>query len=188
MPNTDAPVLVVGASGRVGSGVTGLLLDAGVPVRALTHRAEATEDLPAGAEAVAGDLTVPQSLDHALEGVGAVFLVWTAPPHTVGAVVERLASHGPRVVFLSAPFRTPHPFFQQPKPMATLYAQIEDLVASSGIEMTVIRPGMFASNALSWWRRRSVPVEKSGGRTAQRRRRPSTGTLVVTTSSPARSL
>src|SRR5881396_5377 len=112
------PVLVTGATGRVGRVVIGLLLDAGVPVRALTHRSEAAETLRANVEVVTGDLTVPESLDAGLRGVGAVFLVWTAPPTTAPAVVGYLATYARRVVFLSAPHRTPHPFFQQPNPMA----------------------------------------------------------------------
>jgi len=109
------PVLVTGATGRVGRAVVAELLGAGVPVRALTRR-PATAGLPATVEVVAGDLTVPESLAAALQGVGAVFLLWTAPPGTAPAVVERLASHTRRVVFLSAPHQTPHPFFQQPNP------------------------------------------------------------------------
>jgi uncharacterized protein YbjT (DUF2867 family) len=69
--------------------------------------------LPAAVEVVSGDLTVPESLDAGLQGVRAVFLVWTAPPTTAPAVVERLATHAHRVVFLSSPHRTPHPFFQR---------------------------------------------------------------------------
>jgi len=137
-------VLVTGATGRVGRVVVDLLLEAGVPVRALTHRSEAVATLPADVEVVTGDLTVPQSLDAGLRGVGSVFLVWTAPPTTAPAVVERLAAHGPRVVFLSAPHRTRHPFFQQPNPLAVLYADIERRIAAAGLESTVIRPGMFA--------------------------------------------
>jgi uncharacterized protein YbjT (DUF2867 family) len=87
------------------------LLDAGVPVRALT-RQPATAGLPATVDVVAGDLTVPDSLDAALQEVGAVFLVWTPPPDTAPTVIEHLASRARRVVFLSAPHRTPHPFFQ----------------------------------------------------------------------------
>jgi uncharacterized protein YbjT (DUF2867 family) len=56
-----------------------------------------------------------------------------------------------RVVFLSSPHQTPHPFFQQPNPMAVLHADIERLIAAAGLESTIIRPGMLASNALSWW-------------------------------------
>ncbi|WP_436735928.1 NAD(P)H-binding protein [Streptomyces sp. BBFR102] len=106
---------------------------------------------PAKAEVVVGDLTMPESLDPALEGAGAVFLVWTAPPETAEAVVERLASHVRRVVFLSSPHRTPHPFFQQPNPVAVLHADIERLIAATGLEPTLIRPGMLASNAAGWW-------------------------------------
>jgi uncharacterized protein YbjT (DUF2867 family) len=145
------PVLVTGATGRVGRVVVELLIDAGVPVRALTHRSAAAATLPANVDAVTGDLSVPESLDAALRGVSTVFLVWTAPPTTAPAVVERLAAHAQRVVFLSSPHQTPHPFFQQPNPMAVLHADIERLIAATGLESTIIRPGMFASNALFWW-------------------------------------
>jgi uncharacterized protein YbjT (DUF2867 family) len=145
------PVLVTGATGRVGRAVVDILFDAGVPVRALTHSSELTATPSENVEVVTGDLTVPESLDPALEGVDVVFLVWTAPPSTVPAVVERLATHARRVVFLSAPHRTPHPFFQQPNPMASLYADIERRIAAAGLESTIVRPGVFASNALLWW-------------------------------------
>jgi uncharacterized protein YbjT (DUF2867 family) len=147
----EAPVLVAGATGRVGRAVVDLLVEAGVPVRALVRRAESAATLPSEVEIVTGDLTVPESLDAALHRVGPVLLVWTAPPQSAAAVVERLAVRAQRVVYLSAPHRTPHPFFQQPNPMAALHAEIERLIAASGVDSTIIRPGMFASNALSWW-------------------------------------
>jgi uncharacterized protein YbjT (DUF2867 family) len=144
------PVLVTGATGRVGRLVVAELLAAGVPVRALTRRPLAAE-LPAAVEVFSGDLTAPDSLDAALQGADAVFLLWTAPPATVGAVVERLAAHTRRVVFLSSPHQTPHPFFQQPNPMADLHAGIERAIAAAGLAATMIRPGMFASNVTFWW-------------------------------------
>ena len=144
------PILVTGATGRVGRLVVAQLLGAGVPVRALTRR-PAAAGLPAAAEVVAGDLTAPESLDAALQGVGGVFLVWTTPPTTAPAVIERIATHTRRVVFLSSPHRTPHPFFQQPNPTAALHADIERRIAAAGLSSTIIRPGMFASNARLWW-------------------------------------
>jgi uncharacterized protein YbjT (DUF2867 family) len=138
--------------------VVAQLLGAGVPVRALTRR-PATAGLPAAVEVVAGDLTVPESLDTGLQGVSAVFLVWTAPPTTAPSVVKRLATHARRVVFLSSPHRTPHPFFQQPNPLAVLHADIERLIAATGLASTIIRPGMFASNALHWW---AAPIRDGG--------------------------
>jgi uncharacterized protein YbjT (DUF2867 family) len=145
------PVLVTGATGRVGRIVVDLLIAAGVPVRALTRRTAAAALLPASVEVVTGDLTVPESLDAGLLGAGAVFLVWTGPQATAPAVIERLATYARRVVFLSSPHQTPHPFFQQPNPMAVLHAGIERLIAAAGLESTIIRPGVFASNSLSWW-------------------------------------
>ncbi|MER7760981.1 NAD(P)H-binding protein [Streptomyces sp. NPDC097619] len=144
------PVLVTGATGRIGRLVVDRLLGSGVPVRALVRRPEGAS-LPAGVEVVRGDLTEPDGLGPALEGVGAVFLLWTAPPATAAAVIERVAARARRIVFLSSPHRTPHPFFRQPNPMADLHAEIERLIAATSLEATIVRPGMLASNALPWW-------------------------------------
>ncbi|MER7674735.1 NAD(P)H-binding protein [Kitasatospora sp. NPDC096128] len=152
MSQTDsAPVLVTGATGRIGRLVIDQLLDAGVPVRALVRRPEAAAVLPPQVEVVTGDLTAPDSLEPALNGADVVFLLWTAPSATAAEVVARLAARARRVVLLSSPHRTPHPFFQQPNPMAALHADLEHLIAATGLESTVVRPGMFASNCLPWW-------------------------------------
>jgi len=147
-------VLVTGATSRVGRLVVDELLRASVPVRALTRRPDRAA-LPAEVEVVVGDFTAAASLDAALQGVGAVFLVWTAPLDTAAAVIARLAEHTSeqrrRVVYLSAPHQTPHPFFQQPNPLRALHAEVERLLAAAALDAVVIRPGMFASNALHWW-------------------------------------
>jgi uncharacterized protein YbjT (DUF2867 family) len=145
-----APVLVIGGTGRIGRAVTLELLRTGVPVRVLTRRPSAAA-LPSSVHIVGGDLTVPESLGPSLRDVGSVFLIWTAPPATVQAVVERLALSAKHVVFLSSPHQTPHPAVRQPNPMATLHAQIERAIAASGVASTILRPGMFASNARYWW-------------------------------------
>jgi uncharacterized protein YbjT (DUF2867 family) len=150
MQTSTRPILVTGATGRVGRLVVSELLDAGVPVRALSRR-PADAGLPSAVDVVAGDLTVPESLDAGLHGAGAVFLLWTAPPATALAVIERIALHVPRLVFLSSPHQTPHPFFQQPNRMAAFHAEVERLIAASGLASTILRPGMFASNTRLWW-------------------------------------
>ncbi|MES1242237.1 MAG: NAD(P)H-binding protein [Acidobacteriota bacterium] len=144
------PILVIGATGRIGRKVVDELLAVGLPVRALSRRPEEA-GLPAGVEVVAGDLEKPESLDAGLRGAAAVFLLWTAPPATAPAVVARLAGHARRVVLLSSPHQTPHPFFQQPNPMASFHAELERLLAAARLETTILRPGMFASNSLLWW-------------------------------------
>lgn len=152
------PVLVTGATGRIGRLVVDELVRAGASVRALTRQPERAA-LPASVEVVAGDFTMPESLSPALDGVSAVFLVWTAPRESIADVIACIAAHGcdpssaprRRIVYLSAPFRTPHPFFQQPNPMRDLHAEVEDALAASGLDVAVLRPGMFVSNALHWW-------------------------------------
>lgn len=154
MARGDDFILVTGATGSIGRRVVDELVRADAKVRALTRR-PASAVLPPGVEVVGGDFTAPASLDEALDGAGTVFLVWTASTVTAPDVIARLASHASlhprRVVYLSAPFRTPHPFFQQPNPMRDMHAEVERLLAESGLETTILRPGMFASNALHWW-------------------------------------
>ena len=126
-PSDIPPVLVIGATGRAGREVVAELSRAGLPVRALTRR-PTTPDFPPNVEPVAGDLTVPESIERAADGARAVFLVWTASPTTAPAVVAGLARRVERIVFLSSPHRTPHPFFQQPNAMAATHAELDRLV------------------------------------------------------------
>jgi uncharacterized protein YbjT (DUF2867 family) len=107
---------------------------------------------------VSGDLAVPESLEAALSGVSAVFLGWTAPVAHAAAAIRRIAAHTTRLVYLSAPHQTPHPFFQQPNPMAAMHVEVERLIAAAGLTCTFIRPGMFAANVVPWW----APQIRSG--------------------------
>ena len=151
-------ILIIGATGRVGRQVLSQLPATGVRVRALARNPH-TAALPPHVQLVRGDLTVAETLDECLHGIDAVFLVWTAPPAAVAPALERIAKHARRIVFLSAPLKTAHPFFQQPNPLRTVAAQIERLIESSGLQWTFLRPGMFAANALSWW----APQIRAGG-------------------------
>ena len=98
-----------------------------------------------------GDITLPETLDSCLDGIDAVFLVWTAGPATVAPALERIARNARRIVFLSSPHKTAHPFFQQPNPVRGLHENIERLIETSGLQRTFLRPGMLAANARSWW-------------------------------------
>jgi len=142
--------LVIGATGNVGRQVVSQLIAAQVGVRALTRNPESAR-LPDQVEVVGGDLTMPDTLDRSLQDVDALFLVWVAPRTAVAPAIARLAKYVGRVVLLSAPYRTPHPFFQQPNPGATLLAEIEGTIENSGMQWTFLRPGMFAANAKGWW-------------------------------------
>ena len=143
-------ILIIGSTGNVGGKVVAHLTASGVRVRALARNPD-TAGLPPQVEMARGDLTAPETLDRCLDGIDTVFLVWVAPPATIAPALERIAKSARRIVFLSAPLKTPHPFFQQPNPSRTMAEQIERLIEASGLEWTFLRPGMFAGNARHWW-------------------------------------
>ncbi len=143
-------ILVIGGTGNVGGAVVSQLAAAGAQVRALARNPDPAR-LPENVEVVRGDLTAPETLDAGLRGVDAVFLVWIAAPDTIPGVIDRIARHARRIVFLSAPIKTEHPLFQQPNAIRHLHAAIERAIQCSGMEWTILRPGMFAANALRWW-------------------------------------
>lgn len=143
-------ILVTGAGGNIGREIVTQLRDANVPFRALT-RDPAKAAFPDGIDVVHGDLTAPETLDACLDGVDAVFLVWLAPLAPAASAIERIAGHARRVVFLTAPIHTPHPFFQQPNPVRSVHAGVEQLIVASGLQWTFLRPHAFALNCLNWW-------------------------------------
>lgn len=143
-------ILVTGATGTVGRQVVSQLLATDVQVRALTRDPDSA-NLPPGVDVRRGDLTLPETLDGCLDGVDVIFLVWTTDPGAVAMAVDRIAKYARRIVFLSSPHQTLHPLFQQPNPLAIMHAEIERLIKTSGLDWTLLRPGMFAANARSWW-------------------------------------
>jgi uncharacterized protein YbjT (DUF2867 family) len=143
-------ILVIGGTGNVGRHVVDQLSAAGARFRAMTRNPPAA-GFPPEAEVVRGDLTVPETLDRCLEDIDTVFLVWVAPPAAAPRAMERIASHARRIVLLTAPLKTPHPFFQQPNPSRDMAERLERLIESSGLEWTFLRAGMFAGNARHFW-------------------------------------
>lgn len=148
--NRNPRLLLIGATGTIGGELTRQLVASGARVRAMTRRPRETR-LPADVEPIYGDLTLPESLDTALSDVDAVFLVWTAAADRVDEVARRIAERVGRLVLLTSPHQTPHPFFQQPNAMAALHARIERAMKDAKLALTILRPGIFASNAEPWW-------------------------------------
>ena len=145
-------ILIIGSTGTVGRQVISELSVAGAQVRAMARDPDGAR-LPPQVEVMRGDLTLPATLDRCLDGVDTVFLVWVAPPDAAGPALAAIARRARRIVYLSAPLKTPHPFFQQPNPSRALTEQIERMIERSGLQWTFLRPGMFAANALRFWAR-----------------------------------
>ena len=144
-------ILVIGGTGNVGRHVVHQLAATGARFRAMARNPDAA-GLPPEVEVVRGDLTVPETLDRCLQDIDTVFLVWVASPAAVAGALDRIAKHARRIVFLTAPLKTPHPFFQQPNPARDMTERIERLIETSGMEWTFVRAGMFAGNARHFWR------------------------------------
>ncbi|MGW5637212.1 SDR family oxidoreductase, partial [Streptomyces sp. NPDC003832] len=141
-------ILVTGATGTIGSAVVSRLAERGEKVRALT-RDPGRLDAPPGVEVVRGDLLDPESLEPALAGVRAAFLVAVLGPDTrsdVELIGRARAAGVPRLVKLSA-IGTGDP---RVGPGGTWHTPGEEALRDSGAEWTVLRPSAFASNTLSW--------------------------------------
>ncbi|NGO08699.1 NAD(P)H-binding protein [Streptomyces sp. HC44] len=133
-------ILVTGATGTVGRQVVAELLARGHAVRALTRDATRAA-LPVGVEVVQGDLTEPDSLIPALEGVTGLHLI------TFGGAYFAPLETGPRILELarSAGVRR----------VTVLHgggpSLLEDAVrAEAGVDWTVLMPVEFMANALEW--------------------------------------
>src|SRR5437762_8179674 len=145
-------ILITGGTGNVGRQVVHQLAATGARFRVMTRNPDAA-GLPPQVEVVRGDLTVPETLDRCLQDIETVFLVWVAPPAAVAGALERIAKQARRIVFLTAPLKTLHPFFQQPNPSRDVAERIERLIETSGMEWTFLRAGLFAGNASGFWGR-----------------------------------
>ncbi|MFE1311476.1 NAD(P)H-binding protein [Streptomyces sp. NPDC058755] len=141
-------ILVTGATGTIGSDVVRQLAARGEKVRALT-RDPAKARVPAGVEVVRGDYLEPGSLDGAMAGVTAVFLLRPPGPeegHDLALVAAARAAGVRRLVKLSA-IGTGDP---EVGPAGLWHVAGERALRESGTEWTVLRPSSFASNTLSW--------------------------------------
>lgn len=72
MDTSKMTVLVVGATGSIGSLVVDEALRQGHAVRALVRKTSKTDQLPRKAQVVTGDVTRPETLAPAVDGVDAV--------------------------------------------------------------------------------------------------------------------
>ncbi|WP_328874714.1 NAD(P)H-binding protein [Streptomyces sp. NBC_00287] len=141
-------ILVTGATGTIGSELVRQLAARGEKVRALT-REPAKAHMPSGVEVVRGDYLDPGSLEGAMSGVTAAFLLGAPGPdsrHDQHLVAAAVAAGVHRLVKLSA-IGTGDP---DVGPGGAWHVPGEQAVRDSGTEWTILRPSSFASNTLSW--------------------------------------
>ncbi|MBB4063022.1 SDR family oxidoreductase [Gellertiella hungarica] len=137
-------VLVLGATGTIGSKVAALLVARGEKVKAVSRNATPV----AGAEAVALDLANPAALGAALEGVDRIFANVPAgyldPVGLLGPVIEAAAARGIKVVLMTV--------LGVDADDSIPYRQLELKLIASGTPYGIIRPNWFSDNFHSYWR------------------------------------
>lgn len=133
-------VLVMGATGNVGSALVELLLARNVRVHAITRKAST---LPDGIREVVGDASDPASLAGAAAGMDGAFLMagYAAEAQILGDLGVA------RAVLLSA---SSVPLADGGNAMAAYHRDSEEAVKASGAEWTIVRPCSMQSNVLRW--------------------------------------
>lgn len=139
-------VLVLGATGSVGSAVVQTLLQGGASVAALTRSAEKAKALPSGVEGRIGDLNDPYKVAGAFKGVDAVFLLnavsATETQEGLFALECAKVQGVKKLVHLSVQHvdRVPH------LPHFASKIVIEQAIKQSGLDYTILQPNNFYQN------------------------------------------
>jgi uncharacterized protein YbjT (DUF2867 family) len=139
-------ILVTGARGNVGRAVVDALVAAGQDVRA-SSRDATTLDVPDGVAKVSADLESPETLEAALDGVGAVFLY--TQRQGIDGFVKAAEAAGVRHVVLLSSGATLEPRSAQSR-IAQLHRVVEEALIAASFGETLLNPGAFATNALGW--------------------------------------
>jgi uncharacterized protein YbjT (DUF2867 family) len=159
MNTTDnGPILVTGAAGQlgaVGRTVTGLLLDRGLPVRAMVRREDdrAAALRTAGAEVVIGDLLEPNDVYRVVTGCRRVYFGMSVSPGYLEATVTMAAVA--REIGVDALVNMSQMTVSQMSIQNTTRSRqqrqhwlSEQALAWSGLPVVTIRPTMFLESFL----------------------------------------
>ena len=140
-------ILVTGSTGNIGSLLLQELKKRDVQIRALVRKADAK--LPAGVEAVVGDLLDPVSFEKALEGVDKLFLLNGVVPDelTQGLIAFGLAKKRKlKHIVYNSVFKAEN--FKDVPHFASKWT-IEAALKESGVPFTILRPNYFHQNDLT---------------------------------------
>ena len=137
-------ILIIGAGSRTGRELVRLLRVTGAPVRLLTRSAP-------GPDEVIGDLADPASLDRAMKGADAVFLLSSAAPgelawhrNAIEAAARAGVGHLVRSSILGADPASPARFVRD-------HGQADELLRASGVPFTILRPNFYMHNVTELW-------------------------------------
>jgi uncharacterized protein YbjT (DUF2867 family) len=146
-------ILVTGATGTVGSELVKALANRGLTVRAGVHsiiKGDRLKQLNPEVQLVEIDFARPESLHVALTGVNRVFLItpFTEDQVAIGKrVIDAAKQAGvEQIVRLSAAGADAQPGIQ----LGRWHREVEQYLEQSGIAYTLLRPGSFMQNFLTY--------------------------------------
>lgn len=147
-------ILVTGATGPVGRHLVSTLLDRGATVRALIRKPE-DAGLPAGVEVAVGDLSDAGTLGS--EVFDSVDRAFVFPVQGVDAFVAAATSHCVHRFTVLSSLAAATEFPRDHGSASQLHhSAVEAAVTERTDAWTILRPGSFANNLLSWaWQIRS---------------------------------
>jgi uncharacterized protein YbjT (DUF2867 family) len=141
-------VLVVGATGLLGSEVVKALLQRGAEVRAFTRKQPRPGTFPGAVEIALGDLSDPVSVAESMKGVNKLFLLIGAenvPVELTQALyVYGLAKKAGLKHLTYVSVYKADQFLEVPH-FANKYA-VEEAIRVGGVPYTILRPAYFAQN------------------------------------------
>ena len=158
MKTPTLTVLAVGATGSVGRLVVAEALRLGHRVRALVRDPRKTRELPKGAEVIVGDVTKPETLAAAVQGIEAiVFTLGSDGAGKVGAetidyggvrnVLHAVGSAHVRIALMTSIGVTNRTgTYNRSTEAHDWKRRSERLVRASGHPYTIVRPGWFDYN------------------------------------------
>lgn len=165
-------ILVVGATGQLGSKVVRGLIAKKEPVRILARPASAYQPLAnVGAEVVFGDLADPPSLLAACKDIDTVISTANSARRGGNDTVETVDSHGTQSLIDAAAAAGVRHFIyvsvlgvnpNSPVPFLAAKARSEERLRASGMKWTIIAPNAFMES----WPARVIGVPASEGRPA----------------------
>jgi uncharacterized protein YbjT (DUF2867 family) len=144
-------ILITGANGTTGSEVVRQLAAAGRPTRALLRSRENAAMLPkAGVEIALGSFADIASLDAAMKGVEAVYMISFEDPDQLALqanVIEAARRAGVRMI---ARLSASSADAQSPDPLIATHGKGDLQLAGSGLGHVLIRPQWFNQNFLTY--------------------------------------
>ncbi|MEK5280233.1 MULTISPECIES: SDR family oxidoreductase [Paenibacillus] len=146
-------IVIMGATGTIGSALLERLVDLGVPIRALSREPEKLRDQigekgRSTTEVARVDASDPESLRRVFTGASQLFLAMSNSPRQIEletSIIQIATESGIKhIVKISSPA------FEQSSPVAVAgwHQVIENTLRESGITHTVLRPYAFMQNLM----------------------------------------